>query len=100
MCRSHRSVTLGYWGLLASYAGLIFWFSSLSSTEIPGFFEPVWDKLLHVASFGVLALLFLAAAIGGFLRPLSPMLAAAALLFAPAYHAIVSCSWPARRKKS
>jgi VanZ family protein len=74
-----------YWVLLAGYAGLIFWLSSLGSDELPALFGRVWDKLLHAGSFALLGLLFLLAVSSGVRRPNGPGKIAATLLFVLGY---------------
>lgn len=49
----------GYWLPVASYAGLIFYLSSLSHPEayLPSLIETLGDKLLHVLEYGLLGIL-------------------------------------------
>jgi VanZ family protein len=79
------SSTLGYWLVLLAYTIVIYWFSSLTSDEIPSAFGAVWDKLLHGASFGLLTFLFLLAVNRGFRHPVRPWLMVVAVLFALSY---------------
>lgn len=80
-----RFAAVLYWVLLAGYAGLIFWLSSLGSDELPDLFSRVWDKLLHAVAFALLGLLFLLAVNNGARRGTGPGKNAAALLFVLGY---------------
>jgi len=67
------------WTLVAAYAGLIFYLSSLSAPA-PWLTVHVWDKALHCTEYaGLGALLALALAETTSLRPAALLLAAAAL---------------------
>jgi len=86
MRHPRRLAAVLYWLLLAGYAGLIFWLSSLGSSELPDFLGLVWDKLLHAVSYALLAMLFLLALNGGWRRrTLRRGAMAGTLLFVLAY---------------
>lgn len=80
MCRPGWSSSLVYWLVLLAHAILIFWFSSLTSDEIPRAVGAVWDKLLHGASFALLAFFFLLAVNRGFRHPVRPAVMVAAVM--------------------
>ncbi len=85
MCCPRWFPLLAYWLIVAAYAFLIFWFSSLGQHEIPSVFGRVWDKLLHGSSFALLTFLLLLALNRGFRQPLLPGMMVSAFLLALLY---------------
>jgi VanZ family protein len=76
-----------FWMPVLLYAGMIFYLSSQPLDFIHEGPFPHWDKVAHGTEYGLFCYLLLRALRGTFPRPVTPALAALAVLIAVAYGA-------------